>query len=238
MFKLKMNLQHFAEEQNDPEVSEPETPTVEEPEKTPTSEGDEPKPKTFTQADIDDILAKRLERERKKYSDYEDLKNKASEYEKKLEEQRLAELSEKERAEEIAKKAEEEKSSLQKQLEELQSNVKREKIHNEFFKLATAQNIQYVDDAIKLADLSAVTFDEDGKVVGVEDVVKALVESKPFLVAQPKQPKTIGEGSNRNSDKAEKTADQLLKEAAEKARLTGKPEDKMAYAKLKRELQS
>jgi hypothetical protein len=82
-----------------------------------------------------------------------------------------------------------------------------------------------------------VTIDEDGNVVGIEDVIKALVEHKPFLLAQAKkEPKPIGESTNAKSDKSDKSAEQLLREAAEKARRTGRPEDLAAYAKLKREL--
>lgn len=41
--------------------------------------------KTFTQEDVDSIVGERLARERAKYSDYEDLKNKAAEYDKQQE---------------------------------------------------------------------------------------------------------------------------------------------------------
>jgi hypothetical protein len=231
-----MNLQHFSEETTEsteqvetPKVNEP---TVEEPENKP----DEAQAKTFTQAEIDDIIAKRIERERKKYEGYDDLKQKAEKYEKESEERRLAELSEKERAEELAKKFEEEKSELAKQLDEFKSQVEREKVTNEFIKQAQAANIAYIDDAIALSDLSAVTV-EDGKIVGVEDAIKSLIENKPFLLAQAKkEPKTVGGPSNQSDNKSQKTAEQLLKDAAEKSRLSGKPEDKIAYAKLKREL--
>lgn len=195
-------------------------------------------PKTFTQEELDKIVAERIARERKKlekYADYDDLKTKASEYEKQLEEKRLAELSEKERLEEVAKKYEEEKNGLQAELEAIRKQAESERIRTEFIKVATSQNIAYLDDALALADLSAVTIDESGKVVGMDEVVKTLVDNKPFLVAK-KQQKQIGDSSNGNYDRSEKTAEQLLKEAAEKARLSGKPEDKIAYAKLKREI--
>lgn len=192
------------------------------------------KEKVFTQSELEEILAKRLERERKKFADYEELKKKAEEYEKKLEEQRLAEMSEKERAEELARKAEEQAQQYAKQLEELQARVREEKIRNAFITAATAHNIAYIEDAWKLADLSAVEVGEDGSVKGIEDVVKALVENKPFLVAQQK-PQPIGESSNHNNEQT-KSAEQLLKEAAEKARRSGRIEDFVEYNKLKKEL--
>lgn len=218
------------QEQNVQEnVEEPKT--VEEPENKPQ----EKDVKTFTQEEIDKIIAERIARERKKYADYEELKAKALEYEQKLEEQRLAELSEKERAEEIAKKYEEERNQYAKQLEELQSTIREEKIRNAFITKAQAAGVAYIDDAYKLADLSKVEVGEDGTINGIDDVVKALVESKPFLVGQQK-PKPVGESTNRQFDKSEKTADQLLQEAYEKAKKSGRPEDRIAYNKLKIEL--
>src|SRR5699024_11170633 len=64
--------------------------------------------RTFTQAELDEIIAKRIERERNKYADYEEIRKKVDQYEKEAEERRLAEMSEKEKAEELAKKYEEE----------------------------------------------------------------------------------------------------------------------------------
>lgn len=212
-------------------VEEPKT--VEEPENKPKEQ--EKEVKMLTQEEVDRILSERIARERKKYADYEELKAKALEYEKKLEEQRLAELSEKERAEEIAKKYEEERNQYAKQLEELKNAVKEEKIRNTFITKAQAAGVAYIDDAYKLADLSKVEVSEDGTVNGIDDVVKALVESKPFLVGQQK-PKPVGESTNRQFDKSEKTADQLLQEAYEKAKKSGRPEDRIAYNKLKLEL--
>lgn len=240
-----MNLQFFADGGEDDPATQPKEPGDEGGNGAKQPEGGEKKPGKveFTpeqQAELERILAERIARERKKlerYSDYDDLKKKAEEYEKMLEEKRLAELSEKERLEEIAKKHEAEKQALAQELEQLRESIKREKIVNEFIKVATAHNIAYIDDALKLADLSAVTVDEEG-VKGVEDVVKALVQHKPFLLGQAKkEPKTVGGPSNPNPDGAtQKTAEQLLKEAAEKARKSGRIEDLMAYSKLKQEL--
>lgn len=230
----KLNLQFFA----DGDDNNDNTDVNDDDKQADDTKTDDKQDKTFTQAELEEIIAKRLERERKKldkFADYDDIKAKAAEYEKALEEKRLAELSEKERAEEIAKKAEEEKSALEKQLAEFKAQIEREKITNEFIKVATSANVQYIDDAIKLADLSAVIVNEEGKVEGMEDVIKTLVEHKPYLVVK-KQQKQIGDSTNTNSDKSDKSAEQLLKEAADKARRSGKSEDIAAYSKLKREL--
>src|SRR5690625_3502034 len=155
--------------------------------------------KTFTQAELDEIIANRIERERKKYADYDDVKTKLSELEKEAEERRLAELSEKERAEELAKKYEQEKSELAEQLTELQRKVEREKVTNAFIVEAQAAGIAYIDDALKLADLTDVKVDGDA-VTGIDVVVKELVESRPFLLPQEKpKPREIGAPSGGNA---------------------------------------
>lgn len=208
--------------------------TVVEPETKPES-------KTFTQEELDKIVADRIQREKKKlekFADYDEIKTKAAEYEKAVEEKRLAELSAQERAEEIARLAQEEKSALEAELQKLIESNRQQAIKNEFFKVASALNVEYVDDAMKLADLSAVTVDEEG-VKGVEDVVKALVEHKPFLVKKAKaEPKVIGDSTQSKSDNGDKTAEQLLKQAADRAKKSGRVEDKIAYAQLKRDLQA
>ena len=233
---LTLDLQFFAEEQ--PQSNESETnrdgqqPVEQSPESsdTPTTEV-----KTYTQDEINDIIAKRLERERKKFADYEDVKAKASEYETKLEEQRLAELSEKERAEELAKKFETELNELKSQLEAKENAIREQAIKNEFIKVASSANIIDVDAAIALSDLSAVSIDESGAVVGVDDVIKTLVENKPYLVAK-KQSQPIGTATNVSGGSSDKTAEQLLADAAEKARKSGTIADKVAYAQLKKQL--
>jgi hypothetical protein len=199
-----------------------------------------PETKTFTQEELDKIVADRIARERKKiekFADYDDLKTKASEYEKALEEKRLAELSAQERAEEIAKKYEAERNEYAKQLEELKTQAQREKIVNAFIKAAPGVNIpaDRIDAALKLADLAAVSIGENG-VEGLEDVMNALVTNYSFLAEVKKPQKPIGESSNSLKDVAEKTSEQLLRDAQDKAKRTGRIEDRMAVAALKREL--
>lgn len=233
-FILPLKLQYFSDGNTETNIdNENASETSEMTEKT---NEETTQTKTFTQEQLDEIVAKRLERERKKFADYEEIRKKAERYEKELEQKRLAEMSEKERAEEIARKAQEEKDALEKQLNELKTQIEREKIRNEFIKQAQTANIAYIDDALALADLSAVKIDESGNVVGVDDVVKSLIENKPFLLAQKQQPKQIGDASNPSKNDAQKTAEQLLHEAAEKAKKSGRIEDLAAYSKLKREL--
>src|SRR5690625_1118203 len=184
---------------------------------------EETKETTFTQAELDEIVAKRLERERKKYADYDDVKEQLTELEQAAEERRLAELSEKERAEELAKKYEQEKAELAEQLAEYQQKVEQEKVTNAFIVEAQAAGITYIEDALKLADLSEVTV-EDGKVAGVKEAVGTLVEGRPYLLPQQETPKPreIGGPSGGSPvDDDIKTLESEL-EAAEKARNVSK----------------
>jgi len=184
-----------------------------------------PEIKTFTQDEVNELIEKRLQRERKKtktesdkYADYDDIKTKASEYEKLLEEKRMSELSEKERLEEIAKKHEEEKQSLAQQLDSLRKQAEQEKIVNAFIKAAPGVNIptDRIDAALKLADLSAVQI-EDGSVNGVEDVLATLVDQYSFLVGEEKKPqREIGEPSNSGTSDEAKTLEAQLEDAKKK----------------------
>lgn len=230
---LPLNLQFFAE--NDDADTQQDAQQVEE---TPENAGESPSeaPKSFTQAELDEIVAKRLDRERKKYADYDEVKTKAIEYETKLEEQRLAELSEKERAEALAQKYEAEKQELANKLDALQKANEKAQLHAAFTKAATSAGIAYIDDAIALSDLSALTIEENGEINGLDALIAGLVENKPFLLAQePQKQQPIGNAA-QTAKVADKSAEQLLKDAAEKVRATGRTEDRVAYAKLKREL--
>lgn len=193
---------------------------------------------TMTQAELDALIGREKGRAVKKFADYDDLKTKLSTFEQAEEERRKADMSEKERLEaekaEALKKAEDAAAERDKALE----SAKQRLIKTEFRALARELGVRAdaLDDAYKLADLSAVAVDDEGTATGVEDVVKALLTAKPYLAEQAKpQPKIIGE-SNNPDEKSEKTKEQLLQEAADKARMSGRLEDQAAYAKLKREL--
>ena len=151
------------------------------------------------------------------------------------EEKKRQEMTEIERLQADLKAKEEAEQSLAKQIENLKEQMRQERIANAFIKAATVHNIAYIDDAFKLADFSSVKVNDDGSVEGIEDVVKNLVETKPYLLKKQQTP--IGEPTNNGQkDKSDKTAEQLLEEAKQKALKTGRAEDRAAYAKLKREL--
>lgn len=220
--KYALDLQMFAEE--DAEPSNPEDTAPPEP------------PKTFTQAELDDIVAKRLDRERKKFGDYDDLKTKLAELQAAEDERKRSRMTELDRFKTDLEKEQAAKQTLESELTTLRESVKQERIRNAFITAAQAANIAYIDDAWSLADKSGIDVGDDGKVVGIDALIASLIDSKPFLVAQnPTKPKTIGDPTD-TPPKGQKTAEQMLKEAADKARASGRLEDQAAYAKLKREL--
>jgi hypothetical protein len=67
-------------------------------------------------------------------------------------------------------------------------------------------------------------------------VMGALVEQYGFLAETKRPQKPIGDATNSPKDTADKTSDQLLREAADKAKRTQSIEDKIAYAALKAQL--
>lgn len=233
-FLLPLNLQFFSEDLED-KKDETITPEGGEEKVTDNETKHEEDVKTFTQAEIDALVKKAKAQAVKKYSDYDDLKQKIQEIEDEKETKRKEELTEIDRIREDKQKAEDDKQALLDRLNKLEEERKQEKILGAFKDAAQANSIEYVAQAMKLADLSAVEIGEDGSVTGMDELVKALVEENPFLIKEKKQPKTIGEGSNQ-ATKTDKTADQILEEAKNKAIKSGRIEDRLNFAKLKREL--
>ena len=223
---LRLNLQFFSEE------GEPDGKGTD----GGADEGkSEPKVVTMTQEELDALIGREKGRVKGKYADYDDLKAKLTEFEKAQQEKADAELSAVERLEKQLADKEAAELALTAQLDAVKTQATQERIRNAFVQAAATNEVAYVDVAMKLADLSAVVVGEDGAINGVDEIVKALVADNPFLVAKKPQ-QQIGDPSNGGRDPNEQTADQLLEEAAEKARKSGLPADRAAFAKLKREL--
>src|SRR5690606_9818018 len=131
-FPLRMNLQLFAEGKDNDTTSEGNvTSDVGSDENNKTNDDSKKQEsKLFTQEELDEIITKRLERERKKYADYEELKAKLAEYEKQEEERKRAEMTEIERLQADLQTKIEAEQALQKQLSQLQGTIKQEKIRN------------------------------------------------------------------------------------------------------------
>lgn len=191
----------------------------------PTSTPTEPT-KTFTQAEIDAMIQARIARERDKYADYDDLKAKAEAFEAEKRQREEAEMTE-------AEKARKEADELKAQLESLQQQREQDAINAAIEEALRKENVKYIEQAKRLADLTSVKY-EDGKVVGIEDAVSNLLAESPFLKVEKQR--EIGEPSNTAPQKSDKSAQELLEAAAQKARMSGRMEDKLAYVELKRSL--
>lgn len=229
-------------EQNTPQAQSLETPDTQTPvESTQDPQAGEPAetpapPKTFTQDELDGILKDRLDRERKKYADYEDKAAKLAELEKAEEERRLASLGEVERAqEEVAKKAQE-AEELRQRLAAIEGEREEERKLAAFKSLASSAeyglSADRIEAAVQLADMSQLQKTDVG--YDANDVLKALVDKYPFLTAQAAaQPigKPLAQSVEVKQDKKS-----LLQQLADTAKRTGRMEDKAAFAKAKREL--
>ena len=147
-----------------------------------------------------------------------------------------ASLGEVERAqEEIAKKAQE-AEELRQRLAAIEGEREEERKLAAFKSLASSAeyglSADRIEAAIKLADMSQLQKTDAG--YDANDVMKTLVDKYPFLTAQAAaQPigKPLAQTQEVVADKRT-----LLEKLAEKARLSGRTEDKVAYAKAKREL--
>lgn len=223
VYRYPLNLQLFADGDPEPDPQPNPEPT--------------PDPKLVPQDEVDRIVADRLARERKKFADYDDVKAKLTALEQAEADRKKAELTE---AERLAAELEEARKQAQAAAEARESektSANDRIIKAEFKTLARDANIpaDRLAAALKLADLSTVTVDDEGNVVGAGDAVTALIEANPYLVAQV-TPKPIGGSAGGGDPLPDKTKEQLLEAAAEKARKSGRIEDQVAFAKLKREL--
>ncbi|SET69058.1 Phage minor structural protein GP20 [Oceanobacillus limi] len=230
----------MSEEVKNEEVNE-ETTKVDETKETSetTEKTNEKSDDTFVpQSKVNDIVQKRVAREKEKYADYDDLKAKLTEYEKAEQERKEAEMTELERLqsqlEQYQKTAEEAEQIKQQTLESANQRL----IKSEFKVLAKDSGIRKdaLEAAFKLADFESVEVDEDGNVKGVDSVIESLKESSKFLFggndyADP--------SPGQHEAKRDPSKDQIRKKLEEletKARKSGRIEDKVAYASYKREV--
>ena len=138
--------------------------------------------RTFTQAELDALIGDRLRRERDKYSDYDDLKERAEKW---------AEHEEAQKSE--IQKAHEAKLAAEKAGAAAMAQANERLIQAEFIAQAARLAVQYPADAYALADRSAVEVTEDGKVSGVEAAVQVLVDNGRLpLTTRPKAPDLDG----------------------------------------------
>lgn len=105
-----------------------------------------------------------------------DYRLKAKSFEEAEEARQQAELSELEKAQKIAEKAQ---AAAKQAADELRAT----RLQHAVEMAATARGFHDSADALALADLSGVEIDDAGTVTGVESALDALAKSKPHLVA-------------------------------------------------------
>ena len=163
----------------------------------------EPTPKSFSQEEVDSITRDRLKRQEKKYADYADLKKAAKEWATHQESQK----TELQKLEETVLRLEGEK------LEAMQATndaILRAAFSTEAGKLGA----QFPEDAHLLVNVSDFKV-ENGKVEGVEDAVKTLVESGRLSVKTSKtKTPDINAGTGGKSSGNDPMSDEEKKELA------------------------
>ncbi|MCC5580591.1 hypothetical protein IMZ11_33735 [Microtetraspora sp. AC03309] len=159
--------------------------------------------KTFTQADLDRVVAERLARERAKYADYNDLKTKASAFDKAQADQQ----SENEKA--IAKAREETRT-------EVLTEVRRERLLDKIEVLAAGKFADPEDARLRLAS-RVDEFITDGQVdvKAIEGALAALLKDKPHLAGGGRRFEGGGDGGPRGGGK-QPTLEERIREAESK----------------------
>lgn len=138
------------------------------------AKSDDASNKTFTQADLDRIVQERLARVKTAPpADYDDLKQKAA----RLDEIEAANKTELQKQQERADAAE---KAAQAAIDRANQALVRAQVTT----AATKAGAVDPDAVLALLDRNAVTIGDDGQVTGADEAVKALLESKPYLVGK------------------------------------------------------
>lgn len=175
--------------------------------------------RVFTQEDIDRIVSDRLQRERAKYADYDDLKSAADRLAE-IEAEQLSELERERKAREAAEQA----------AEAARTAANETLARAAFIAEAAKAGAAHPEDAYALADRSAVQVGDDGNVNGVAEAVAQLVDAgRLVMTGKPKAPNLDGGAGSgdRPGDKAAALTQEEIN-TARKMHMT--PEE---YAKYK-----
>ena len=166
---------------------------------------------TFTQEQVNRMMAQTRREERGKFSDYGELKTRASRADE-LEQEKLTEA---ERMEARAVEAEKKATDAQQQIASAM-------IASEVKIRASAMGVIDPDAAYLLLDRSNVHYDAEAGVSGVDDALAGLLEAKPYLRSANRTP-NLNPETGQPAQSVRLTADQQ-----EAARLMGMTADEYA----------
>lgn len=155
--------------------------------------------KSFTQDELEFELGKRLARERAKYGDVDELKRKASEFDRLSE----AQKTELEKAVDGAKR-ETEKTVRADERSKWTGVLRRAEV-----RVAAAGKLADPEDAVRFLDIETFEVDDEGRVdeKAVAAAIDRLVEEKPYLAAGT-APRTTKPGSTDPFDAGTRTSRQ------------------------------
>lgn len=128
--------------------------------------------RTFTQDQVDRIVQERLARQKAQYAGYDELKQKAEQFDK-LEAERMSEL------EKATKRAADLERELAATSQARQESVLRASVIAE----AAKRNVIDPDAALALIDRASLEFDPEGNPTNVAEAMDSLLEQRTYLVA-------------------------------------------------------
>lgn len=155
--------------------------------------------KTFTQDELNAQIGERLARERTKYADYDALKTKAAEFDKAAQ----AQLSETEKLKALL---------AAEQAGRRDADTRRVQSLMQVAVMTKAASLGFMnpEDAWLLIDTAALKVEDDGKVSGVDDALKALVTARAYLVKAVAAPNlNSGAGGGQGAAPPRLTPDEL-----------------------------
>ena len=150
--------------------------------------------KTFTQEQLDTIIEQRLNRERGKFADYDDLRAKAEKLTKLEQEQ----MTEAERQKQLLAEAQAAKAGLEAQLKTKELETQGLLVRAEVRVMATSMGFASPDDAYALANLAKVKVAESGEISGVKEALEKLTKGEQAVPARQTHP-SDGTGTPRRA---------------------------------------
>jgi hypothetical protein len=148
--------------------------------------------KAFSQADVDRIVQDRLNRDRAKYADYEDLRNKVTEYEKHKEQLTQQELEAKKEYDKLKEGWAQRENEYKTKLNEVTLQVQSERVNNTLNQEILKKNA-YPEAAQLLKSMTK--YNEDGTItirgkdangmdtdLSIEQGVEQFLKDRPYLV--------------------------------------------------------